>query len=89
MTALVEAGEDPEVVYADQPPAFSFKKARAKIFAEDMTIQKLSELMGGNDKGRIVNWKYVARTDGICTFPSPFLPSPLSLPTLQPIQTTK
>lgn len=62
---LVEAGEDPDAVYADQAPAFSFRKARAKIFAPDMTLQKLSELMGGNDRLRIVNWKYVARTDGM------------------------
>ena len=61
---LVEAGEDPDVVFAEQPPTFSFKRAREKIFADDMTISKLSELMGGKEKARIVNWKYVARTKG-------------------------
>lgn len=74
---VVEAGEDPDAVYADQAPTFSFHKARAKIFAPDMTLQKLSELMGGNDRLRIVNWKYVARTNGnhIYIPPSPS-PSP-------------
>lgn len=72
---LVLAGEDPDVVYAVQAPTFSFSKARAKIFAPDMTIQKLSELMGGNDKWRIVNWKYVARMNGTYNPSSfPFLP---------------
>lgn len=61
---VVEAGEDPDAVYADQAPTFSLQKARAKIFAPDMTLQTLSELMGGNDRLRIVNWKYVARTNG-------------------------
>ncbi|KAF6231442.1 hypothetical protein HO173_010403 [Letharia columbiana] len=64
MDARIDAGEDPDVVFAEQPPTFSFKKAREKIFAKDMTIEKLSELMGGNEKWRIVNWKYVARTKG-------------------------
>lgn len=67
---LVEAGEDPDVVFAEQPPTFSFKRAREKIFAKDMTIEKLSELMGGNDKSRIINWKYVARTKGSYKPPS-------------------
>lgn len=74
---VVEAGEDPDAVYADQAPTFSFQKARAKIFAPDMTLQTLSELMGGNDRLRIVNWKYVARTNGNHTIfppnPSPSL----------------
>lgn len=74
MVSSVEAGEDPDVVYAEQPPTFSLSKARAKIFAPDMTIQKLSELMGGDDKGRIVNWKYVARMNGTYTPPPlPFI----------------
>lgn len=78
MVSLVEAGEDPDVVYAEQAPTFSLSKARGKIFAPDMTIQKLSELMGGDDKGRIVNWKYVARMNGTYT-PSPYLfPTPLT-----------
>ena len=64
MTLPVEAGEDPDVVYAEQPPTFTFKTAREKIFAQGMDMAKLSELMGGDDKTRIVNWKYVARTKG-------------------------
>lgn len=72
MVSSVEAGEDPDVVYAEQPPTFSLSKARAKIFAPGMTIQKLSELMGGDDKWRIVNWKYVARMNGTYTPPPTF-----------------
>ncbi|CAD6591818.1 MAG: hypothetical protein ASARMPRED_005769 [Alectoria sarmentosa] len=64
MIPQVEAGEDPDVVFAEQPPTFSFKRAREKIFADDLTISKLSELMGGKEKARIVNWKYVAQTKG-------------------------
>lgn len=71
MVSLVEAGEDPDVVYAEQAPTFSLSKARGKIFAPDMTIQKLSELMGGDDKWRIVNWKYVARMNGTYNPPPP------------------
>ena len=65
VTFAVEAGEPADEVYAEQPPTLSFKNARAKIFAQDMTIEKLSKLMGGNDRYRIVNWTYVARTEGI------------------------
>lgn len=75
----VDAGEDPDVVFAEQPPTFSFKKAREKIFAKDMTIEKLSELMGGNEKWRIVNWKYVARTKGTDILPFQYPPSPPSV----------
>lgn len=83
--SLVEAGEDPDVVYAKITHKFSFSKARAKIFAPGMTIQKLSELMGGEDKGRIVNWKYIARMNGTYTHSTfPFLPyhHPFHLPAL-------
>lgn len=38
-----------------------------------MTTSKLSELMGGKDKWKIVNWKYVARTTGTAI---PFKSSP-------------
>lgn len=72
---LVDAGEDPDVVYADQIPTLSFKRAREKIFAKDMTTSKLSELMGGKDKYKIVNWKYVARTTGTDILPNTLLSS--------------
>lgn len=75
-----EAGEDADVVFAERPPTFSFKRAREMIFAEDMTTSKLSELMGGKDKARIVNWKYVARTQGTDTLPNPPPPSLLLSP---------
>lgn len=81
MTPLVAAGEPEEVVYADPPPTLSFKKARAKIFAKDMTIEKLSELMGGDTKDRIVNWKYVARMRGTDIHSQ--YPLPPSLPPIQ------
>lgn len=72
---LVDAGEDPDIVYADQIPMLSFKQAREKIFAKDMTTSKLSELMGGKDKYKIVNWKYVARTTGTDILPNTLLSS--------------
>lgn len=40
-----------------------------------MTIEKLSELMGGQDRSRIVNWMYIARTQGP-TLPSKSYPLP-------------
>ncbi len=49
----------------EEPPPISFAKARAKIFARDMTIPQLAALMGGKTKGHIVNWSYVARTNGL------------------------
>ena len=70
MTSLVEAGEPADVVYAEEPPNLSFKNARAKIFGKKMTILKLSTLMGGEDKFRIVNWKYVARLGGSNILPN-------------------
>ena len=71
MTLLVDAGEDPGLVYEDQPSlVFSFKRTREKIFAKDMTVSKLSELMGGKKRERNVNWKYVARTGGINILPN-------------------
>ena len=60
---LVAAGENPDDVYAPRP-TFPFERAREKIFADDMTVSKLSELMGGKKRERIVNWTYVARTEG-------------------------
>lgn len=63
MIRLVVAGENPDDVYAPQP-TFPFERAREKIFADDMTVSKLSELMGGKKRERIVNWRYVARTEG-------------------------
>lgn len=76
VTLLVEAGEPADEVYAEQPPTLSFKKARSKIFANDMTIEKLSRLMGRNDKYRIVNWAYITRTKGNAIHPSPTASSP-------------
>ena len=49
----------------EEAPPISFAKARAKIFSPDMTIPLLASLMGGKTKGHIVNWSYVARTNGL------------------------
>lgn len=69
VTFLVEAGEPADEVYAEEPPTLSFQKARAKIFTNGMTIEKLAKLMGGNHRYRIVNWTYITRTKGITISP--------------------
>ena len=79
MILLVAAGEDRLIVYGELPPAF-FKQARKKIFAQDMTVSKLSELIGGMKREKIVNWKYVARTKGISILPNLTLENPDALP---------
>ncbi|KAI4199979.1 MAG: hypothetical protein LQ350_004241 [Teloschistes chrysophthalmus] len=38
------------------------KIALAKIFAPDMTLQRLINLMSENQKGRVVNWTYLSRS---------------------------
>ena len=52
------------VVSPVECPTVPFGKARAMIFAPDMTVAKLAKLMGGTIKSRVVNWTYVSRTDG-------------------------
>jgi len=54
----------PAPVPESEPP-LSFSKARAKIFTQDMTIDKLATLMCGTTKGHIANWTYLPRTNGL------------------------
>ncbi|MCJ1462923.1 hypothetical protein MMC07_001527 [Pseudocyphellaria aurata] len=42
----------------------SYAVTRRLIFARDLTVAKLSNLMCGNTKGHIVNFTYLAREDG-------------------------
>ncbi|MCJ1460050.1 hypothetical protein MMC28_010429 [Mycoblastus sanguinarius] len=51
--------------FDDSPVApFKFANVRAKIFHPNQTIPGLATLMGSSVKGRIVNWQYIARTNG-------------------------
>ena len=59
-----DAADIPTIPTDDSAPPISFAAARAKIFSPHMTIPRLASLMSGKSKGHIVNWSYVARTDG-------------------------
>lgn len=61
--SLTTATSPPPPTSPDTHP-ISFAKTRAKIFSKNMTVEKLATLMGGKTKSRIVNWLYVARTNG-------------------------
>ncbi|KAL9634786.1 MAG: hypothetical protein Q9164_003877 [Protoblastenia rupestris] len=48
-----------------QDPPLSFAHARKLIFASDQTVEKLVKLMSPSGKNHIVNWTYLARTNGL------------------------
>ncbi|KAL2037146.1 hypothetical protein N7G274_010142 [Stereocaulon virgatum] len=52
-------------ITTNEEPLISLRTARAKIFAPNQTIASLAKLMSGTSRGRIVNWLYVARTNGL------------------------
>lgn len=54
----------PTTTTTEEQPLISLASARAKIFAKEMTVERLAKLMSGTTKGRIVNWLYLARTNG-------------------------
>lgn len=59
-----DADRDPDPATRTECPTIPFANVRAKIFAPDMTIEKLATMMGGTSKGHLVNWTYIARVGG-------------------------